>query len=129
MQFIDPRNRTASLTNPSIESTPQPRELKLVTTGRAKTLASVTAVLVLAHWTARWAVLRWAPEMADAHHVPFPWVALLALPVIVVALTVLCLNRVILIGVACILGGATANLSELAVHGAVTDFILPVVAE
>ena len=44
-------------------------------------------------------------------------------PLIVAALTVLCLNRVILMGVAWIVGGATANLSELAVHGAVVDFI------
>ena len=47
----------------------------------------------------------------------------MALPVLVLALTVFCLNRVILMGVAWILGGALANLSELAAHGAVVDFI------
>jgi hypothetical protein len=99
------------------------RAVGMVTTGRVKTLVSVTAILLLAHWTARWAVLLWAPEMAKPHHVPFPWAALPALPVLVVTLTVFCLNRVILMGVACILGGAAGNLSELAVHGAVVDFI------
>jgi hypothetical protein len=99
------------------------RDAGMVTTGRTKTLVSVTVILVLAHWAARWAMLRWAPEMAHPHHVPFPWAGLLSAAVVAVALTVFCINRVILMGVAWILGGAAANLGELAVHGAVLDFI------
>jgi hypothetical protein len=111
------------MTAPPSQTAQIQRAVGMVTTGRVKTLVSVTAILALAHWVARWAVLLWAPEMAQPHRVPFPWEGLLSLPVLVVTLTVFCLNRVILLGVACILGGAAGNLSELAVHGAVMDFI------
>jgi len=111
------------MTAPPSQTAQLQLQVGMVTTGRVKTLVSVTVILVLAHWAARWAVLQWAPEMANPHHVPFPWEGLLSLPVLVMALTVFCLNRVILMGVACVLGGAAANLSELAAHGAVVDFI------
>jgi hypothetical protein len=90
-----------------------------VTTGRASTIGAITAGLAALAWLLRGLVSAHAPEAIVHHHASLSvgmLSAFVGVPAtLVVLLTVLCLNRVLLHGVAWVCAGASSNLGRISV--------------
>lgn len=98
--------------------------LPLVTTGRTATILWTSTGLALLAWLVRAAAYVVAPERVVLHEAPIDLPSLLVVPgLLILLLVVICLNRVLLHGVAWITAGVTANYGELIGAGAVADYI------
>jgi hypothetical protein len=97
--------------------------LPLVTTGRTATMLWTSTGLALLAWCIRSAGVV-APEHVVLHEAPVDLPSLLVAPgLLIVLLVVICLNRVLLHGVAWIAAGVMANYGELIGTGALADYI------
>ncbi len=98
--------------------------LPLVTTGRMATMLWTSAGLALLAWLVRAAAQVVAPERVVFHEAPVDLPSLLVVPgLLILLLVVICLNRVLLHGVAWVTAGVVANYGELIGAGAVADYI------
>jgi hypothetical protein len=98
--------------------------LPLVTSGRTATILWTSTGLALLAWLGRAAAYVVAPERVVRHEAPVDLPSLLVVPgLLILLLVVICLNRVLLHGVAWITAGVTANYGELIGAGAVADYI------
>jgi hypothetical protein len=99
----------------------------LVTSGRTATIVLTALGLSLLAWGLRPIVGAVAPDAVWLHHKelsPGLLLAFIFFPgALIVTLTILCLNRVLLHGVAWCTAGAVANLGELVATGAVADYV------
>jgi len=98
--------------------------LPLVTTGRTATILWTSAGLALLAWFVRAGANVVAPERVVLHEASVDLPSLLLVPgLLILLLGVICLNRVLLHGVAWITAGVVANYGELIGAGAVADYI------
>jgi hypothetical protein len=111
----------ADLAAGDAQEQPRPR---LVTTGRTATILWTTVGLSCLAWIASAVVSTVAPERVLLHAVPLDLPGFLTIPgLLILLLVVICLNRLILHGVAWITAGCVANGGELLATGAVADYI------